>query len=162
MGSHNLTRSTTDKMGTSLLLQTLCLSLMGVSLGDQSALTHGYTQEEVTAPLGYPIEGQDTGLTAGGYYSQYPTTASGNYDYSLAYGATDRISDVISLPLVITAFFSAMVGGILAPLVTTMAARLGDVELPEMPDIRMPEMPDLPVKKTNSKKKNKVKGRQKE
>jgi len=147
-------------MGTSLLQCLLWLGLLGLSVCDQSAQgTLHYPQEEVTAPLGYP-DGSDTGLTAGGYYSQYPTTAGGQYDYSLAYGATDRLSEVISFPLVITAFFSAMVGGILAPLVSTMASRLGDVELPEMPTLEIPEIPIKSKYSSNkkTKKKTKLKG----
>merc|ERR1711890_72940 len=95
------------------------------------------------------------GLTAGGYYSQYPTTAGGQYDYSGlgAYGATDRITDVLSLPMVITAFLSAVVGGILAPLVTRMASRLGDVELLRIPELLLKKV--TPKRKTKSKTKSK-------
>jgi len=153
-------------MGTSLLLNTVLIGLIGLGSGDQSSLPLGYPQEEVTAPLGYPIEGNDAGLTAGGYYSQYPTTAGGQYDYSGlgAYGATDRITDVLSLPMVITAFLSAVVGGILAPLVTRMASRLGDVELPRIPEIPkldIPEIPELPLKKVTPKRKTKSKTKSK-
>ena len=92
------------------------------------------------------------------YYSNYPTTGagSGQYDYGLQYGETDRFAplfwnwvklnlsgidtfakedfyklvtkfrqdvSLFTFPMVITAFFSAMMGGLLAPLVVNVAAR---------------------------------------
>jgi len=115
--------------------------------------THYPTQE---APLGYPIEGGDTALTAAGnYYSSYPS-GGGQYDYGLQLSDTDRQDSIFTFPMVLTAFLSAMMGGLLAPLVVGMAARVGDMELPVLPDI---EVPDFPIKRVNKKKKTK-KGRE--
>ena len=60
---------------------------------------------------------------AGGYYENYPTTAGGQYDYSLASYGQDRVGELFTFPMVITAFFSAVLGGLLAPLVVGVAAR---------------------------------------
>jgi len=168
-------------MGWKLLLLcvglTLCIS-PGLVCGDQATLgypqsapatshTAHFPQQEVTAPLGYPssypVEGADTGLTASGsqYYSNYPTGGGGGqYDYGLQYGDTDRQDvSLFTFPMVITAFFSAMMGGLLAPLVVNVAARMGDFELPVLPDIGDLEVPEFPIKRVNQKKKKTKKGR---
>jgi len=62
--------------------------------------------------------------------------------------------------MVITAFFSAMMGGLLAPLVVNVAARMGDFELPVLPDIGDLEVPEFPIKRVNQKKKKTKKGRE--
>merc|ERR1711936_772443 len=167
-------------MGWKLLLLcvglTLCIS-PGLVCGDQATLgypqsapatshTAHFPQQEVTAPLGYPssypVEGADTSITASGsqYYSNYPTTGAGagQYDYGLQYGETDRQDvSLFTFPMVITAFFSAMMGGLLAPLVVNVAARMGDLELPVLPDIGDLEVPEFPIKRVNQKKKKKTK-----
>jgi len=167
-------------MGWKLLLLSagLTLNILPVS-GDQATLgypqsapatshTAHFPQQEVTAPLGYPssypVEGADTSLTASGsqYYSNYPTTGAGagQYDYGLQYGETDRQDvSLFTFPMVITAFFSAMMGGLLAPLVVNVAARMGDFELPVLPDIGDLEVPEFPIKRVNPKKKKTKKGR---
>merc|ERR1712126_651335 len=104
------------------------------------------------APLGYPssypVEGAETSSL----------TASGQYDYGLQYGDTDRLdASLFTFPMVITAFFSAMMGGLLAPLVVNVAARMGDIELPVLPDIADLEVPEFPIKRVNQKKKKKTK-----
>ena len=53
---------------------------------------------------------------AGGYYENYPTTAGSQYDYSLASYGQDRVGELFTFPMVITAFFSAVLGGLLAGL----------------------------------------------
>jgi len=119
------------------------------------------------APLGYPssypVEGAETSsLTASGsqYYANYPS-GSGQYDYGLQYGDTDRLdASLFTFPMVITAFFSAMMGGLLAPLVVNVAARMGDIELPVLPDIADLEVPEFPIKRVNQKKKKTKKGRE--
>jgi len=168
-------------MGRKLLLvsASLAISLPGLVYGDQATLgypqsapatshTAHFPQQEVTAPLGYPssypVEGADTssGLTASGsqYYANYPT-GSGQYDYGLQYGDTDRLdASLFTFPMVITAFFSAMMGGLLAPLVVNVAARMGDIELPVLPDIADLEVPEFPIKRVNQKKKKTKKGRE--
>jgi len=168
-------------MGRKLLLvsASLAISLPGLVSGDQATLgypqsapatshTAHFPQQEVTAPLGYPssypVEGADTssGLTASGsqYYANYPT-GSGQYDYGLQYGDTDRLdASLFTFPMVITAFFSAMMGGLLAPLVVNVAARMGDIELPVLPDIADLEVPEFPIKRVNQKKKKTKKGRE--
>jgi len=167
-------------MGWKLLLLSagLALNVLPDSVsGDQATLgypqsapatshTAHFPQQEVTAPLGYPssypVEGADTGLTASGsqYYSNYPTSGAGGgqYDYGLQYGETDRQDvSLFTFPMVITAFFSAMMGGLLAPLVVNVAARMGDFELPVLPDIGDIEVPEFPIKRVNEKKKKKTK-----
>merc|ERR1711953_195268 len=160
------------RMGLKLLLLSAGLILITPDLvsGDQATLgypqsapatshTAHFPQQEVTAPLGYPssypVEGADTssGLTASGsqYYANYPT-GSGQYDYGLQYGDTDRLdASLFTFPMVITAFFSAMMGGLLAPLVVNVAARMGDFELPVLPDIGDIEVPEFPIKRVNEK-----------
>jgi len=169
-------------MGWKLLLLSAGLTLNILTVcGDQQATlgypqsapatshTAHFPQQEVTAPLGYPssypVEGTDTGLTASGsqYYSNYPTTGagSGQYDYGLQYGETDRQDvSLFTFPMVITAFFSAMMGGLLAPLVVNVAARMGEFELPVLPDIADLEVPEFPIKRVNPKKKKTKKGRE--
>jgi len=169
-------------MGWKLLLLSAGLSLNilpDLVCGDQATLgypqsapatshTAHFPQQEVTAPLGYPssypVEGSDTGLTASGsqYYSNYQSTTGGGgggqYDYGLQYGETDRQDvSLFTFPMVITAFFSAMMGGLLAPLVVNVAARMGDFELPVLPDISDIEVPEFPIKRVNEKKKKKTK-----
>merc|ERR1711997_1169397 len=162
-------------MGWKLLLLcvglTLCIS-PGLVCGDQATLgypqsapatshTAHFPQQEVTAPLGYPVEVADTTLTAQGsqYYANHPTGGGGGqYDYGLQYGETDRQDvSLFTFPMVITAFFSAMMGGLLAPLVVNVAARMGDLELPVLPDISDLEVPEFPIKRVNQKKKKKTK-----
>jgi len=171
-------------MGWNLLLLSAGLALNilpDLVCGDQATLgypqsapatshTAHFPQQEVTAPLGYPssypVEGSDTtGLTASGsqYYSNYPTTGAGGgqYDYGLQYGETDRQDvSLFTFPMVITAFFSAMMGGLLAPLVVNVAARMGDFELPVLPDIGDLEVPEFPIKRVTPKKKKTKKGRE--
>jgi len=168
-------------MGWKLLLLSAGLSLNILPdfvCGDQATLgypqsapatshTAHFPQQEVTAPLGYPssypVEAADTGLTASGsqYYSNYPaatTGGGGQYDYGLQFGETDRQDvSLFTFPMVITAFFSAMMGGLLAPLVVNVAARMGDLELPVLPDIGDIEVPEFPIKRVNEKKKKKTK-----
>jgi len=170
------------RMGWKLLLLSAGLTLNispGLVSGDQATLgypqsapatshTAHFPQQEVTAPLGYPssypVEGGETGLTASGshYYSNYPTGGGGGqYDYGLQYGETDRQDvSLFTFPMVITAFFSAMMGGLLAPLVVNVAARMGDFELPVLPDIGDLEVPEFPIKRVNQKKKKTKKGRE--
>merc|ERR1711953_163453 len=178
------------RMGLKLLLLSTGLILITPDLvsGDQATLgypqsapatshTAHFPQQEVTAPLGYPssypVEVADTTLTAQGsqYYANYPTGGGGGqYDYGLQYGETDRQDvSLFTFPMVITAFFSAMMGGLLAPLVVNVAARcekhfplycftrMGDLELPVLPDIGDLEVPEFPIKRVNQKKKKKTK-----
>jgi len=166
------------RMGLKLLLLSAGLILITPDLvsGDQATLgypqsapatshTAHFPQQEVTAPLGYPssypVEVADTTLTAQGsqYYANYPTGGGGGqYDYGLQYGETDRQDvSLFTFPMVITAFFSAMMGGLLAPLVVNVAARMGDLELPVLPDIGDLEVPEFPIKRVNQKKKKKTK-----
>merc|ERR1711953_558573 len=166
------------RMGLKLLLLSAGLILITPDLvsGDQATLgypqsapatshTAHFPQQEVTAPLGYPssypVEVADTTLTAQGsqYYANYPTGGGGGqYDYGLQYGETDRQDlSLFTFPMVITAFFSAMMGGLLAPLVVNVAARMGDFELPVLPDIGDIEVPEFPIKRVNEKKKKKTK-----
>merc|ERR1712020_222821 len=170
-------------MGKLLLLSAgLILITPDLVSGDQATLgypqsapatshTAHFPQQEVTAPLGYPssypVEGSDTGLTASGSqsYSNYQSTpgggGGGQYDYGLQYGETDRQDvSLFTFPMVITAFFSAMMGGLLAPLVVNVAARMGDFELPVLPDIGDLEVPEFPIKRVNPKKKKTKKGRE--
>jgi len=146
-------------MGMIVLLVTGASCLLGGVLGDQGyPQAHNYPTQEVTAPLGgYPVEGAETGLSAGGYYENYPTTAGGQYDYSLASYGQDRVGELFTFPMVITAFFSAVLGGLLAPLVVGVAARMSDIELPALPEFSDFEGIEFPVKKLTSSKKKKTK-----
>merc|ERR1719411_1501216 len=51
-------------------------------------------------------------------------------------------------------------GGLLAPLVVNVAARMGEFELPVLPDIADLEVPEFPIKRVNPKKKKTKKGRE--
>merc|ERR1712037_156971 len=179
MGSASRACTLQTSMGWKLLLLSagLALNVLPDSVsGDQATLgypqsapatshTAHFPQQEVTAPLGYPssypVEVADTTLTAQGsqYYANYPTGGGGGqYDYGLQYGETDRQDvSLFTFPMVITAFFSAMMGGLLAPLVVNVAARMGDFELPVLPDIGDIEVPEFPIKRVNQKKKKKTK-----
>merc|ERR1711899_32796 len=170
MGSGGSDPCLQGNMGRKLLLvsASLAISLPGLVSGDQATLgypqsapatshTAHFPQQEVTAPLGYPssypVEGSQ-------YYANYPT-GSGQYDYGLQYGDTDRLdASLFTFPMVITAFFSAMMGGLLAPLVVNVAARMGDIELPVLPDIADLEVPEFPIKRVSQKKKKTKKGRE--
>merc|ERR1712037_879693 len=179
MGSASRACTLQTSMGWKLLLLSAGLALNvlpDLVSGDQATLgypqsapatshTAHFPQQEVTAPLGYPssypVEVADTTLTAQGsqYYANYPTGGGGEqYDYGLQYGETDRQDvSLFTFPMVITAFFSAMMGGLLAPLVVNVAARMGDFELPVLPDIGDIEVPEFPIKRVNEKKKKKTK-----
>merc|ERR1712037_309425 len=179
MGSASRACTLQTSMGWKLLLLSagLALNVLPDSVsGDQATLgypqsapatshTAHFPQQEVTAPLGYPssypVEVADTTLTAQGsqYYANYPTGGGGGqYDYGLQYGETDRQDvSLFTFPMVITAFFSAMMGGLLAPLVVNVAARMGDFELPVLPDIGDIGVPEFPIKRVNEKKKKKTK-----
>jgi len=120
-----------------MLLIAAALGFIGQIYCDHSSLPLGYPTEEVTAPLGYPIEGYDTGATAGGgYYSQYPSAAGGQYDYSsLAYGDTDRQGTEITVPVILIAIASAIAGAVMAPFAAGIVAQLSslDLALPTFP-----------------------------
>jgi len=103
--------------------------IIGVSYGDQSA----YPTSNVVAPLAQ--EYTDTGLVDNtAYYNQGEYT-QGAYDYT-QYSDTDRTAELIegalTIPMAITAFLAALLGGIMAPVVSDGMRALMEFELPEI------------------------------
>jgi len=82
---------------------------------------------EPTAPLGpyYPEDGQ--------YYPDYGYPATQDTAPSII----DRqaIETVLGAPVVITAFFAALVGGIMSPFISEGLSRLGEYEI-EWPEVK--------------------------
>merc|ERR1711962_309402 len=127
------------RMGTNTLLVIVWIVLIGFVSCDQSSHQLGYPQE-------------------GGYYSQYPSTAAGQYDYSLTYGDTDRTTaEVFSFPIVIVSFFSALLGGMMAPVVGRMASAVGNFAFfPHLPAVDL-DFLEFPVRKVSTTKKTRAK-----
>jgi len=96
---------------------------------------------------GQPPDYGDIGVQgdAGGYYS-HADYGQDAYDFT-QYADTDRTADligsVLTLPMIIVAFLAALLGGIIAPMLTEFVNQLGDllgdfpIELPEIPTGRM-------------------------
>ena len=64
---------------------------------------------------------------AGAYYQNYPSAAEADQpDYGLQAGTNDRTLDVFTFPMVLTAFFSAMMGGLMAPMIVGVTRRWGN------------------------------------
>jgi len=124
-------------MGAATALSTLLL-LLGVVAGDQSA----YPSSNVVSPLTSQEYTDTVDNTA--YYNQ-GDYSQGVYDYT-QYSDTDRtaelIESAITIPMAITAFLAALLGGIMAPVVGDGMRALMEFELPEF------ELPR--IKKTES------------
>merc|ERR1712115_191063 len=124
-------------MGVSRVLGILVA--IGLSNGDQSV----YPATNGVAPLAqeYP----DTGLVDNNAYYNQGEYSQGGYDYT-QYSDTDRtaelIESAITIPMAITAFMAALLGGIMAPIVGDGMRALMEFELPEF------ELPR--IKKTGS------------
>jgi len=107
---------------------------VGLSMCDQSV----YPVETVGA--GHPSQYVGGGVQGdgGGYYSQAPY-GQDVYDYA-QYSDTDRtlelIEGALTIPMAIIAFFSALLGGILAPIISDGVRALAEFELPR---IELPE-----------------------
>merc|ERR1711942_205187 len=118
-GSHTM-------MGVSRVLGILVA--IGLSNGDQSV----YPATNGVAPLAqeYP----DTGLVDNNAYYTQGENSQGGYDYT-QYSDTDRtaelIESAITIPMAITAFMAALLGGIMAPIVGDGMRALMEFELPE-------------------------------
>jgi len=115
------------------------LLFIGVAKCDQSV----YPSGSVGAPL--TQEYADTSLVDNTAYYGQNDYSQGAYDYA-QYSDTDRTAELIesalTIPLAIVAFFAALLGGILAPVVNEGFRALGEFEIPEI------EFPRL--KKTSS------------
>merc|ERR1712115_746257 len=124
-------------MGVSRVLGILVI--IGLTNGDQSV----YPATNGVAPLAqeYP----DTGLVDNNAYYNQGDYTQGAYDYT-QYSDTDRtaelIESAITIPMAITAFLAALLGGIMAPVVGDGMRALMEFELPEF------ELPR--IKKTGS------------
>jgi len=141
-------------MGVTVVLLTAVSCFLGASLADQSSYPvsphQSLTYPGQEASLGYPA--QDTGLTEGAYYQNYPSAAEADQpDYGLQAGTNDRTLDVFTFPMVLTAFFSAMMGGLMAPMIVGVTRRMGEFEF-DLPDLSKIK---FPVKSKKSKKSNK-------
>jgi len=112
--------------------------LLGVVGGDQSV----YPSSNVVSPLTSQEYTDTVDNTA--YYNQ-GDYSQGVYDYT-QYSDTDRtaelIESAITIPMAITAFLAALLGGIMAPVVGDGMRALMEFELPEF------ELPR--IKKTES------------
>merc|ERR1712168_1787423 len=102
---------------------------IGLTNGDQSV----YPATNGVAPLAqeYP----DTGLVDNNAYYNQGEYNQGAYDYT-QYSDTDRtaelIESAITIPMAITAFLAALLGGIMAPIVGDGMRALMEFELPEI------------------------------
>merc|ERR1711983_707034 len=105
------------------------LVVIGLTNGDQSV----YPATNGVAPLAqeYP----DTGLVDNNAYYNQGDYTQGGYDYT-QYSDTDRtvelIESAITIPVAITAFMAALLGGIMAPIVGDGMRALMEFELPEI------------------------------
>merc|ERR1712168_1195 len=113
-------------MGVSRILGILVA--IGLTNGDQSV----YPATNGVAPLAqeYP----DTGLVDNNAYYNQGEYSQGGYDYT-QYSDTDRtaelIESAITIPMAITAFLAALLGGIMSPVVGDGMRALMEFELPE-------------------------------
>jgi len=113
------------------------LVVVGFTNCDQSA----YPATNVVAPLNQ--EYADTGIVDNSAYYNQADYGQSAYDYS-QYSDTDRtaelIESAITVPMAITAFFAALLGGFMAPIISDGMRALGEFELPEF------EFPELKKK----------------
>merc|ERR1711892_1358779 len=109
------------------------LVFIGTSNCDQS----GYPQANVAAPL--TQEYADTGLVDNSAYYNQADYGQGVYDYA-QYSDTDRtaelIESAITIPMAITAFISALIGSIMAPIISDGFRSLAEFEFPELPRLK--------------------------
>lgn len=149
-------------MGIIVLLLTAVHCLLGAALADQTSYpvsphqSLAYPGQEVV-PHSYPVQETEA------YYQNYPSSSGGGgvaeepYDLtSLSSGNTDRTLDVFTFPMVLTAFFSAMMGGLMAPFIVGVTKRMSEFEL-DLPawDIEFPEVSTKKVKDKKHSNKNK-------
>merc|ERR1740128_1341922 len=103
------------------------LVLAGFTSCDKTA----YPQTNVVTPLNQ--EYSDPNLDNSAYYNQVDYGQSG-YDYG-QYSDNDRTAELIetaiTIPMAITAFLAALLGGFMAPIISDGMRALGDFELPE-------------------------------
>merc|ERR1719481_588515 len=101
-----------------------------------------------------PLVSQQTNVVDAQYYTQYPgeqqyqgeqfpTTGSGYYDYStLGQELTDRTDGTIlgglTIGVILTIFLAAMLGAMVAPIITGAVTRVSDA-IP-VPEITIPEI----------------------
>jgi len=72
-----------------------------------------------------------------GVYSAY-STDTGNAQLSETDRTTELIEGALSVPVMVAAFFSAMLGGVMAPMITEGIRAIANMEVP------IPELPELP------------------
>eukprot|EP00090_Calanus_glacialis_P022773 TRINITY_DN3507_c0_g1_i1.p1 TRINITY_DN3507_c0_g1~~TRINITY_DN3507_c0_g1_i1.p1 ORF type:complete len:162 (+),score=34.66 TRINITY_DN3507_c0_g1_i1:89-574(+) len=112
------------------------LVFIGTAHCDQSA----YPQTNVVAPL--TQEYADTGLVDNSAYYNTADYSQGAYTDYGQYSENDRTAELIetaiTIPMAITAFFAALLGGILAPIVSDGMRSLSEFEfeLPDFPEIK--------------------------
>merc|ERR550519_706965 len=111
-------------------LGTVVVCCIGLSVCDQSV----YPVDPVLAVQGTSqYGGGGVQGDGGGYYSQAVYGQEG-YDYS-QYSDTDRtvelIEGALTVPMAIIAFFAALIGGIIAPVVSDVVTAFIDFELPQ-------------------------------
>jgi len=106
------------------------LAIIGLTNGDQAL----YPATNGVAPL--TQEYTDTGLVDNNAYYNQAEFTQGAYDYT-QYSDTDRLlfgevlEPVVTIPMAITAFLAALLGGIMAPIVGDGMRALMEFELPE-------------------------------
>merc|ERR1712106_289915 len=105
------------------------LVVVGLTNCDQAA----YPATNVVAPLNQ--EYADTGIVDNSAYYNQADYGQSAYDYS-QYSDTDRtaelIESAITVPMAITAFFAALLGGFMAPIISDGMRALREFELPEL------------------------------
>merc|ERR1712079_223077 len=106
------------------------LLIIGVARCDQSAYP-------VSGSVGAPLtqEYADTSLVDNTAYYGQADYSQGGYDYA-QYSDTDRTAELIesalTLPMAIVAFFAALMGGIMAPVVSDGMRALAEFEFPRL------------------------------
>lgn len=116
------------------------LVFIGTAHCDQSA----YPQTNVVAPL--TQEYADTGLVDNSAYYNTADYSQGAYTDYGQYSENDRTAELIetaiTIPMAVTAFLAALLGGVLAPMVTEGMRSLAQFEFPEF------ELPEIKRKAT--------------
>merc|ERR1719320_2195748 len=114
-------------------MERLSLAILFTIAGLVAGDTAGLSSPSLTSP-----QAVDNSL----YYSSYPS--GGGYDYegypALSQGEQDR-TDILStgvfggitVAMFLTAFAAALLGALVAPLLTAGVTRISEIELPELP-----------------------------
>merc|ERR1711983_707130 len=151
MGSHWLAMMGTGYLGS--IMWTLLL-LLGLTSAQQQQLL---SNEVGVENGGYAVDPNDPNNY---YATQYANSAPGTEFYSQypqeavqAASDTDRITPelvdgAVSVPVMLVAFASAVLGSLLAPLIQAIMNAVADVRVPDiLEDIQIPSLPVLRLKR---------------